>query len=261
VAENLSIAQAQELYFEAGEEMRRAGFNLNLAPSVDWHDPANPVIGKYGRSFGAKAAQIEAYAGSFVEGMERAGLASTLKHFPGHGTSSGDSHSGFVDISATWADEELQPFQSLAGKAQLVMGGHLVHPQFSDDHAPITFSRKALQTVLRDKLRFDGVIITDDLDMGAIRDNYSLEEAVVRALQAGNDLLLLSNSLSYDPELPDKVALWVLRAINERRLHPRALAGAYRRVMRLKQRFAFVTRSLGLPYGYEKQTRFRKSGL
>lgn len=245
VARHLSAHQARELYFEAGEEMRRAGFNLNLAPSVDWHDPDNPVIGRYGRSFGNKAAEIEAYAGSFVAGMERAGLASTLKHFPGHGTSSGDSHNGFVDISGTWGERELKPFRALAERAQLVMGGHLIHPAFSDGGVPITFSRKALQSVLRKKLRFNGVIITDDLDMGAIRNNYSLEDAVVRSLQAGNDLLLMSNSLSYDPQLPDKVALWVLRAIEERRLPARVLATAYTRVMRLKQRFAFAAHSLG----------------
>ena len=241
VAQHLSRLQARELYFEAGEEMRRAGFNLNLAPSVDWHDPENPVIGKHGRSFGSHLEIIESYATSFIEGMQRAGLAATLKHFPGHGTSQGDSHNGFVDISSTWSDKELVPFQRLAARAPLVMGGHLFHPRFSDGELPITFSTRALQLELRDELGFSGAIITDDLDMGAIRKTYSLEDAAVRSLQAGNDLLLMSNSLDYDPDLPDRVVDWVFGAIKDHRLEVARLRDAYERVVRLKRRFAFVT--------------------
>ena len=240
VAEHLTLGQAAELYFEAGEELRRAGFNLNLAPSVDWHDPDNPVIGKYGRSFGVGLNTIEGYATSFVDGMQRAGLAATIKHFPGHGTSRGDSHNGFVDISTTWSAEELLPFERLASRAQLVMGGHLFHPRFSDGELPITFSSRALQGELRGQIGFTGAIITDDLDMGAIRKSYSLEDAVVRALQAGNDLLLLSNSLDYDPDLPDRAVEWVARALADERLSLERLVDAYDRVMQLKNRYAFA---------------------
>lgn len=245
VATNLSRLQARELYFEAGEEMRRAGFNLNLAPSVDWHDPENPVIGKHGRSFGSHQEVIERYATSFIEGMQRAGLAATLKHFPGHGTSQGDSHNGFVDITSTWDEKELVPFQRLAARAHVVMGGHLFHPRFSDGELPITFSTRALQSELRDQLGFSGAIITDDLDMGAIRKSYSLEDAVVRSLQAGNDLILMSNSLAYDPDLPDKTVDWVLRAIAEQRLSVARLRDAYERVVQLKQRFEFILPAFG----------------
>jgi len=245
VATHMTRSQAKELYFEAGEEMRRAGFNLNLAPSVDWHDPQNPVIGKHGRSFGSHQEVIERYATSFIEGMQRAGLAATLKHFPGHGTSQGDSHNGFVDITSTWTEKELVPFQRLAARAPLVMGGHLFHPRFSDGELPITFSTRALQTELRDQLGFSGAIITDDLDMGAIRTAYSLEDAVVRSLQAGNDLLLMSNSLAYDPDLADKAVDWVLSAIKDHRLDMARLRDAYQRVVLLKQRFAFVLPTFG----------------
>ena len=245
VATNFSRQQARELYFEAGEEMRRAGFNLNLAPSVDWHDPQNPVIGKHGRSFGSHQEIIERYATSFIEGMQRAGLAATLKHFPGHGTSQGDSHNGFVDITSTWTEKELEPFRRLAAQAPLVMGGHLFHPRFSDGELPITFSTRALQSELRDHLGFSGAIITDDLDMGAIRKTYSVEDAVVRSLQAGNDLLLMSNSLKYDPDLPDKTVDWVLSAIKDHRLDIARLRDAHQRVVRLKQRFAFVLPTFG----------------
>ena len=240
VAENLDIEGARQLYASGGAELRSAGFNLNLAPSVDWHDANNPVIGKHGRSFGSEAAVITRYAGSFIDGMAHSGVACTLKHFPGHGTSSGDSHNGFVDISSTWSSRELAPFQELATRAPLVMGGHLYHPNFCNGELPVTFSQRALQMVLRHKLRFAGAVITDDLDMGAIRKSFSLEDAVIHALQAGNDLLLLSNSLEYDPELPIKIRSWVLSALDDGRLRPVTLSAAYSRVMRLKSQYAFA---------------------
>ena len=239
VSENLTQRQAEELYAAAGAELRAAGFNLNLAPSVDWHDANNPVIGKFGRSFGSQTEIITRYATSFINGMNDAGVASTLKHFPGHGTSRGDSHNGFVDISSTWMSEELAPFRQLIEEAPLIMGGHLIHPYFSNGDLPVTFSDKALQLVLRHNMQFGGVIITDDLDMGAIRQQFSLEESVIRALQAGNDLLLLSNSLSYDPQLPSKIHGWVLSALDDGRLRPSTLSMAYSRVMRLKAAYAF----------------------
>lgn len=240
VANNLTDDQARDLYFAAGSELRGAGFNLNLAPSVDWHDPNNPVIGKHGRSFGSQPARVARYAGSFIDGMEQAGVASTLKHFPGHGTSRGDSHNGFVDITNTWSSDELQPFQLLGNKAQVIMGGHLFHPSFSDGELPVTFSEKALRLVLRQKLGFGGVVITDDLDMGAIRNSFSLQQAVIYSLQAGNDMLLMSNSLNYDPELPDRVAGWVVSALESGKLQPATLAAAYSRVMALKQSMSFA---------------------
>jgi len=121
------------------------------------------------------------------------------------------------------------------------MGGHLVHPNFTDGELPVTFSEKALRGVLREKLGFTGVVITDDLDMGAIRNNFSLQEAVIYALQAGNDLLLMSNSLDYDPNLPERVAGWVVEALERGTLGAATLASAYSRVMNLKQNTRFAS--------------------
>ncbi len=238
VSANLDTHQAAELYSVAGRELRTAGFNVNLAPSVDFHDPGNPVIGKHGRSFGSDAAHIAAYAEVFIEAMASSGVACSIKHFPGHGTSRGDSHDGFVDISSTWKDAELQPFRLLASRAPMVMGGHLIHPKFSDAAEPITFSHKALKGVLRNNLGYRGVILTDDLEMRAIRKNFSLQEAAIMALQAGNDLLLMSNSRKYDPDLPLRFREWVIRALVDGRLQPSSILASYRRVMRLKRRFA-----------------------
>jgi len=238
VSGNLDPAKAKALYASAGREMRAAGFNLNLAPSVDIHDPKNPVIGKYGRSFGRDADRITIFATAFISGMASAGVACSLKHFPGHGSSRGDSHDGFVDITSTWSEKELVPFQRLAASAPVIMSAHLYHKSFSNGKLPITFSKKALTTVLRKQLKYNGVILTDDLDMGAIRKSFSLQEAVVRALGAGNDLLLMSNSLKYNEDLPVIAVNWITSAVKDGRLSQAGITASYNRVMRLKKRFS-----------------------
>ena len=239
VAGNLSVDDARALYEKAGREMRSVGFNLNLAPSLDIHQPDNPVIGKYGRSYGTDPERIVQYGGAFIAGMGRAGVACAAKHFPGHGSSRSDSHDGFVDVSASWNATELEPFRALAKTAPVIMGGHLYQKDFSNGHEPITFSPKALKTVLRGKLGYRGVIITDDLDMGAIRKNYALKEACVKALEAGNDLLLLSNSLKYDPDLPAQAVGWISGAVRQGRLSQSDIQAAYNRVMAVRSRARF----------------------
>lgn len=237
VAGNKSVAEARAIYAKAGRELRAAGFNMNMAPSVDVHDPKNPVIGKYGRSFSTDVERISAYAGAFVDGFASAGVACSLKHFPGHGSSRGDSHDGFVDITNTWKRSELVPFQKLGSKAPMIMGGHLFHPEFSNSQSPVTFSQKALVSKLRKGLGYQGVILTDDLDMGAIRKSFQLKEAIILALAAGNDLILLSNSLRYDGDLPANAVRWISGAVKEGRISQGGLKASYNRVMNVRRRF------------------------
>jgi len=234
VASNKSIDEARALYTKAGRELRAAGFNLNMAPSVDVHDPKNPVIGKYDRGFSTDVERISAYASAFIQGFGSAGVACSLKHFPGHGSSRSDSHDGFVDITKTWSENELVPFKKLASVAPLIMSGHLFHPEFSNGKSPVTFSQKALTNRLRRGLGYNGVILTDDLDMGAIRKSFQLREAIILAIAAGNDLLLLSNSLTYDEDLPIKATRWITDAVKQGRISTAQITASYNRVMRLK---------------------------
>ena len=238
MAQNKSVADAKKIYAKAGRELKAAGFNMNMAPSVDIHDPKNPVIGKYGRSFSTDVERIAAYAGAFVDGFAAAGVACSLKHFPGHGSSRGDSHDGFVDITNTWNKSELVPFQKLGSKSPMIMGGHLFHPEFSNGKSPVTFSQKALITKLRKGLGYQGVILTDDLDMGAIRKSFQLKEAIILSLAAGNDLLLLSNSLNYDEDLPANAVRWIVNAVKEGRISQAGLTASFNRVMRVRKSFS-----------------------
>jgi beta-N-acetylhexosaminidase len=215
VLQTVNADQARSLYAAAATEFREAGFNMNLAPVADVQDDANGVIGRWGRGYGDDPQTIAAYAGAFIDAFEAEGAACAIKHFPGHGRSRGDSHSGFVDITESWSESELEPFRRLieSDHAHLIMGGHLTHSGLDPAGVPVTFSRPILGDLLRGQMGFDGALVTDDLDMGAIRENYSQRDAVIRSIAAGNDMVMMSNSAAPDRELPQKFAQWIGEAI------------------------------------------------
>lgn len=219
VVEERGLAGAEDIYAIGAREFTEAGFNMNLAPVADLHDPENAVIGRYGRAYGTDGEAIAAYASRFVDAYRNAGAICVIKHFPGHGRSRGDSHDGFVDITETWSREELDPFQRLIASAHapMIMGGHLTHQGLDPSGVPATFSGPILNGLLREELGYEGVIMTDDLDMGAIRQAYDQRQAVLRSIEAGNDIIMLSNSAAPNMELPQTILRWVEEAIEEGR--------------------------------------------
>ena len=229
---------AAPIFEAAARELADAGFNLNLAPVADLQQAGNEVIGRWNRAFGTDPAVVAAWCGQFIDAMEAAGVACALKHFPGHGRSAGDSHDGFVDLTGTWSFEEVEPFARLieSDHAHLIMGGHLINRRLDPTGAPVTLSRPALHGFLRQVMRYDGAVITDDLDMGAIRDHYTREEAIVGSLAAGNDLLLISNSANADPDLPRRAVDWVGAAMERGDLSMERLQSANARIDQLKGR-------------------------
>tara|TARA_R110000744_G_scaffold125730_15_gene231884 strand:+ start:32384 stop:33499 length:1116 start_codon:yes stop_codon:yes gene_type:complete len=219
VAQTGDAEAAHAVYAAAAQEFRAAGFNMNLAPVADLNDPDNAVIGRHGRAYGDDGVTVAAYASAFIDAYREAGAVCAIKHFPGHGHSRGDSHAGFVDITETWTDAELDPFRRLieAGQARLIMGGHLTQRGLDPADVPVTFSAPVIEGLLRGEMGFAGAVMTDDLDMAAIRENYSQREAVLRSIEAGNDIIMLSNSAAPDPELPQRIVDWVIEAIVEGR--------------------------------------------
>ncbi len=174
-----------------------AGFNVNFTPCVDLNvNPTCPVIGRFDRSFSADAGVAVRNASIIVEEHRKHGLATSLKHFPGHGSSKVDSHKGFTDITATWSGYELEPFRRMidSGACDMMMVGHLYNSRI-DSVYPATLSKAAIDGLLRGKLGFDGVVITDDMHMKAIADNYSLEESLRLTVEAGVDLIILSSNI------------------------------------------------------------------
>jgi beta-N-acetylhexosaminidase len=200
-----------------GDMLREAGINWNLAPVVDVAvNPTNPAVVTLGRAYSSDPERVAAHAGAFVLGMHQAGVLTALKHFPGHGSSRGDSHLGFTDVSDTaWLRVELAPFRSLiaAGLADSVMTAHVFNRGL-DPWEPATLSRFTVQRVLRGWLDYDGVAVSDDLLMGAIAKHYGLEEAAVLALGAGVDVLLIAqNTTRHDDRAAERVVAAITRAI------------------------------------------------
>jgi beta-N-acetylhexosaminidase len=221
--------------------LRANGINLNLAPVVDVNvNPQNPVIGDIGRSFSADPEVVAHQALAFIEGHHAQGVLTTLKHFPGHGSSRDDSHLGFVDVTDTWSRDELVPYRRLiqAGLADSVMTAHIFNERL-DSRYPATLSRPTITGILRDELGFDGVIITDDMQMGAIRDHYGFEESVELAVLAGCDMIAIANNGIYDPNVSRRAFDTIRRAVQAGRISSARIDQSYRRIMRLKQRLTW----------------------
>ena len=229
--------QIKKTYEKMAKELKSVGINYDLAPVVDLDiNPKNHVIHGLGRSFGKDPKTVAAYAGTFIAAMHRYGVLTSLKHFPGHGSSVGDTHKGFVDVTNLWKKVELEPYRLLNKKADTVMVAHVFNKKL-DSRYPATLSNKTVNGLLRKKLGFNGVVITDDLQMGAISKKYGLRNTLKLAINAGDDMLLFGNQL--DPrhtvgtqKLVDTIKVLVKRGeVNEK-----SIEYAYRRIQNLKKK-------------------------
>jgi len=223
-----------------GAMLREAGINWNLAPVVDVAvNPANPAVVALGRTYSGDPERVVAHARAFVLGMHEAGVLTSLKHFPGHGSSRRDSHLGFTDVSDTAELRvELAPYRALieSGLADSVMTGHVFNRGL-DPWDPATLSRYTVRRVLRGWLGYDGVAVSDDLLMGAISQHYGLEEAAVQALRAGVDVLLIGqNTARADDRAAERVVAAIVTAIREGTLSESRVREAVTRVDALRAR-------------------------
>jgi beta-N-acetylhexosaminidase len=235
---DLTLAELEGL--RIGRMLRDAGINWNLAPVVDvGYNPANPVIVAYGRSFGADPRHVTALAAAWIRGMHGAGILTTLKHFPGHGSSFADSHHGFVDVTATAdAAVELAPYRALMGErlADSVMTAHVFNRRL-DRKFPATLSRKTVTGLLRDQLGFGGLVVSDDLRMGAIEGQYGIDRAAALTLGAGVDVALIADDRLPDGRSAAEVALGAIRhAVGTGRLSVERVTEALTRLRAFKQR-------------------------
>ncbi len=197
VGEKDNPVYAKKVYGALANELSEEGINVDFAPVVDLAvNPDNFVIYRLERSYGRSPEKVAKYAGIFSDALREKGIVPVLKHFPGHGSSRGDSHKGFVDVTKTWTPEELEPYEILIaeGKADMVMTAHVFNRRLDPDY-PATLSHKVNTDLLRGKLGFDGVIVSDDLQMKAISAHYTPAQAVRLAVNAGVDMLLFGNQL------------------------------------------------------------------
>jgi beta-N-acetylhexosaminidase len=234
------LAQTELEARRIGTMLREAGINWNLAPVVDvGYNPANPVIVGVGRSFGADPAQVTAQARAYITGMRAAGLLTALKHFPGHGSSVADSHHGFVDVTHTANPEvELAPYRMLLAEDAVdsVMTAHVFNRTL-DRRYPATLSTATISGLLRRDLGWRGVVVSDDMRMGAIEQYYGLAEAAVRAVRAGVDVVLIADDRLPGGQAASDLALDALRkAVRRGKLRVERVAESLARIEGLRAR-------------------------
>jgi beta-N-acetylhexosaminidase len=230
-----------------GVELRAMGINVNYAPVCDLNtNPANPALGI--RAFGDDPAAVAAHAVASVEGLQEAGVAATMKHFPGKGDAPTDSHHGLPIIDhdrERLGSIELVPFAAAIGAGvRLAMTGHFALPALTGStELPLTLAPEALGTLLRDELGFDGVVITDALDMHALAQGTTQIVDVIAAIRAGVDLLLLTAV----PGMQERISEGLRLAASRRLIDPARLMASRRRVHDLRRWLAgFPTPDLGV---------------
>lgn len=213
-----------------GEELKAVGINQDNAPDADVNvNPRNPVIGV--RSFGADPKKVAHLVGVAVDAYRATGVATVAKHFPGHGDTATDSHTGLPVIThstKTWERLDEPPFQAaIAHHVDVIMTAHIVVPGLDKSRNPATMSKAVLTGLLRDRLGFDGVIITDSLQMAGATLKYGATEVGVRAIVAGADMLLMPQDIG-------SMYNAVLAAVRSGRITQSRLDEAVTRIVRLK---------------------------
>lgn len=215
------------------------GINLNFAPCVDVDvNPDCPVIGKLERSFSSDPADVARCAEIWIEEQNKHHVVSCLKHFPGHGSSYKDSHAGLVDVSQSWQRKELEPYKTLIakGEVEMIMTTHVFNSQL-DSVWPATLSFRTLTGLLRDSLGYQGVIITDDLAMGAMTKQYEYTDILMNTINAGADMLCLSNNgQEYNPDVVPQTVDIIFQLVKEGKVKPSRIRQAAHRIRVLKKK-------------------------
>ena len=237
---SLDNSDSTRFYAETtARTLSEIGVNLNFAPVVDVNlNPDNPIIGGIERSFSADPKIIVHHASIVIESHRRNGVMTALKHFPGHGSSEDDTHLGLVDVSETWDEAELVPYRILIemGLADGVMTAHVVNRQLDPGGVSSTLSNPVITGVLRRGMDFEGVVYSDDLQMGAIRKQYDLESVVAMAIDAGVDVLTFANNSVYEPDIAERVIAIVVGLVEDGLVTKSRIQQSYSRIIALKAR-------------------------
>lgn len=215
-----------------GTYLGELGFNVDFAPVADlWTNPQNTVIGK--RSYHDKPELAGACVAAEVKALQDKGISAAVKHFPGHGDTAGDSHEGYVYTNKTMAELEAMEFipfiEGIKAGTDFLMVGHITTPNATRDGLPASMSKEIIDGVIREKLSYDGIVITDSLTMDAISAYYSSSEACIQVLQAGGDMLLMPRDFR-------EAYTGVLQAVQSGVITEERIDQSVRRILRVKIR-------------------------
>lgn len=228
-------SKAEEVGRQIGMYLKKLGFNLDFAPVADINtNPQNIVIGD--RSYGSDPSLVAEMVSAQLDGMHDSGIMGTLKHFPGHGDTKDDTHSGYVSIEKTW-DElkvcELIPFTASLPKTDMVMVSHITAVNVTNDNLPSSMSEMMITEKLRNELGYDGVVITDAMAMCAVADNYTSAEAAVTAVKAGVDIVLMPQNL-------DEAFNGVMNAVTDDEISMARLDESVLRILKMKAKYKLI---------------------
>ncbi|QMU56153.1 MAG: glycoside hydrolase family 3 [Candidatus Mycalebacterium zealandia] len=245
-AKKLGFLPESETYKAAEKialELRSAGINFNFAPVADVDiNPQSPAIGHLERSFSRDPQVVASHVAQFARAHRENRVITALKHFPGHGSATEDTHLGVADVTGTYnRSDELTPYRLLIteGYDGAVMTAHIINKKLDDE--PATLSRKILSGLLRGGLGFKGVIVSDDMQMGAIVKRYGLEQAVIKSINAGVDIVIIGNQIGeYDKTAAARVRDAIVRAVETGVIPRKRIYRSYKRIMEIKKRYGIV---------------------
>jgi len=217
--------------------LKECGINLNFSPVLDLLISNENIITQKDRAISSNPKIVSDHARIIMKCHFTNDVIAVGKHFPGQGSSNGDTHEGWVDVTSSWSKKELIPYQNLINSKDIlaVMTSHLFNKNL-DAKYPATISKKIINGLLREKLNFDGVVISDDPQMKALSKKYSLKKLIELMINAGVDIFCFGNNMVYDINIVKKIHLLVLELINENRVHISTLQRANERITKLRNR-------------------------
>ncbi len=248
-AKSMSKYSAETTYTwgeKTGELLQSVGINLDFAPSVDVHiNPQNPVIAQKARAFSANVDEVVKHAKAFATGLSKHNVIAAYKHFPGHGSSLTDTHVGMTDITNTWNSKELTPYlpANRPNVPLVIMSGHLFLKNMDQEY-PATLSKNIITKLLRQDLAWDGVIVSDDMQMHALTLHYSRKEAIRLAILAGVDILVAGNNLEYEENIGQTMHQDIMSLITAGQISQERITQSYKRIINLKKEIGLIKAGL-----------------
>jgi beta-N-acetylhexosaminidase len=245
MGEDNTLKTTDEESQKIAKELHDLGFNMNLAPIVDLNiNPKNPIIGALGRSFSNDPQVVVDNSKIFIKNHLENNVIPVEKHFPGQGSAIEDSHLGTTDVTNEYSQKELVPYQELnnANLLDAVMVGHIINKNI-DKNYPATLSPVFLQNILRNQIGFKGVIISDDMEMAAISQNYKFADAIIRSVNAGCDIISVlnnNNPQGYDKDIAYKVRDIIFNAVKNGEIKEKTITDSYNRIIDLKKKYKIV---------------------
>jgi beta-N-acetylhexosaminidase len=214
-------------------KMKNLGFTVNFSPTVDIAINKDPdfFLNRKKRILADNTSSVTKIAEEIINKHHKSGLLTAIKHFPGHGSARSDTHEGFVDVTNFWKEIELEPYKKLIAKdkVDMIMTSHLFNSNL-DKNYPASLSYEVITKLLREKLKYNRVVITDAIDMNALQSKYTLEEIVIKAINAGNDIILHANQMQYDKDIAKKIYTIILDNVANGKIKEESINQSYNRI-------------------------------